>query len=60
VEANTGTAAVDSRRQPAPVAPLFAVSGAAAEGAHGGAGDAGVSVGGDASRAVSCGELLLI
>ena len=41
-------------KEPAPVAPLLAVSGAAAEGAHGGAGDAGVWAGGDASRTLSC------
>ena len=41
-------------KEPAPVTALFAVSGAAAEGADGGAGDAGVWAGGDASHALIC------
>ena len=41
-------------KDPAPVTPILAVSGAAAEGADGGAGDAGVCVGAVAPRTLSC------
>ena len=41
-------------KEPAPVAPLLAVSGAAAEGADGRVGDAGVCVGAVASCTLSC------
>ena len=45
---------VGSRQQPAPVTPLLAVSGAAAEGADGGAGDAGVWAGAVAACTLNC------
>src|SRR4051812_15154470 len=53
VEANPAAGAVVPRRQSAPVAPLFAVSRASAQGAHGGHPDAGVWDGGSVSSGVS-------
>ena len=50
VEADPAGGAVVPRRQPAPVAPLFAVPGAAAQGADGGHPDAGLRASGDASQ----------
>ena len=56
VEADAAGGAVVPWRQPAPVAALFAVSGAAAQGAHGGHPDAGLRAAGGASpRVTGCG-----